>query len=71
MAPRPAKEKEKMTTNFSVSLTIYDPKNGRHVFFKTDGKRFEEDRTIKISCDVRYDLTVTVKPVGIENLSLL
>ncbi|XP_003383766.1 PREDICTED: CB1 cannabinoid receptor-interacting protein 1-like [Amphimedon queenslandica] len=59
------------STDFFVSLSIYDPKNGRHVFFKTDGKRFEEDRTIKISCDAKYDLTVTVRPPGIENLTLL
>ena len=66
-----ARKEEMTSTDFFVSLTIYDPKNGRHVFFKTDGKRFEEDRTVKISCDVKYDLTVTVRPPGIENLTLL
>ena len=59
-----------MTTNFSVSIAIYDTKNARHLYFKSDGRRFGDERTIKLSCDIKYDITVSIKPAGEENLVL-
>ena len=59
-----------MTTNFTVSLTAYDTKYSRYIFFKVDGKRFGEERTVKLSCNVKYDITVSVKPNGVESLNL-
>ena len=59
-----------MTTNFSVSLTVFDTKSSRYIFFKNDGRRFGEERTIKLSCDVKYDVTVSVKPKGVSHLNL-
>ena len=58
-----------MTTTFTVTFAPYDKKNGRQLYFKTDGKRFNEERTVKLSCDVKYDLNITIKPI-IPQLSL-
>lgn len=51
-----------MSDSFSISLSAYDRGNDRRLFMKADGKRFEENQTIKICTDAKYDLTVTVKP---------
>jgi hypothetical protein len=59
-----------MTTNFTASVSIYDTKNGRHLHFKSDGKRFGAERTIKVSCDIKYDVTISVKPPGLDKLDL-
>lgn len=46
----------------SIVFKAYDRKNGRHLCIKADGKRFEESQTIKISSDIKYDVSVLVKP---------
>lgn len=48
--------------SFTVSFTAYDRANRRNLHFKVDGGRFAEARTLKLCCDVKYDVTVTVKP---------
>jgi len=51
-----------MTSKFTVTFSAYDRANHRPLFFKADGRRFSSERTVKIGCDVKYDVTVTVKP---------
>jgi len=53
---------ETMTDAFSISLCAYDRGNSRNLYVKADGKRFDDNQTIKISTDVKYDLTVQIKP---------
>ncbi len=48
--------------SFTVSFAAYDRANRRNLHFKVDGGRFAAERTLKICCDVKYDVTVTVKP---------
>ncbi len=48
--------------SFTIYFTAYDRSNKRNLYFKVDGGRFAEERTLKICCDVKYDVTVTVKP---------
>ena len=55
-----------MSTNFTVTLSFYDSRNNRYLYFKPDGKRFGDERTIKIASDQKYDVTVTVKPTNLE-----
>lgn len=50
----------------TVTFRAYDRANQRPLYFKMDGRRFGSERTIKISCDVKYDLTVTVKPSELQ-----
>ena len=59
-----------MATNFTVILSAFDSKSGQHVYFKPDGKRFGSDKTVKLCCDTKYDITVSVKPLGIQQLNL-
>ena len=47
---------------FTVTFSAFDRGNSRNLHFKMDGKRFKDDRTIKICRDVKYDVTVTVRP---------
>ena len=47
---------------FTVTFSAHDRANNRNLFFKADGKRFGSDRTLKVCCDVKYEVTVTVKP---------
>lgn len=47
---------------FTISFSIVDPKSKQGVFFKQDGKRFGNERTVKVCTDVKYDIRVTVKP---------
>ena len=54
--------RSEMTSNFTVTFSAYDRANHRPLFFKADGRRFSSERTVKIGCDVKYDVTVTVKP---------
>lgn len=49
-------------TSFTVTLRAFDRVNQRGLYFKVDGQRFSDQRTVKICCDVKYDVTVTVKP---------
>ena len=49
-------------SKFTVTFEAYDRVNKRNLFFKADGKRFGSERTVKICCDVKYDVTVTVRP---------
>ena len=49
-------------TTLTVSFTAHDRANNRYLYLKADGKRFESSQTVKIGADVKYDVTVTVKP---------
>ena len=55
-----------MSTPFTVNLSFYDSRNNRYLYFKPDGKRFGDERTIKVSSDQKYDVTVTVSPDNFE-----
>ena len=55
-----------MTDTFSISLTAFDRANHRNLYVKADGKRFSDSQTLKVCTDVKYDLTVTVKPKNPE-----
>ena len=46
----------------TVGFSALDRQNQRRLYFKQDGKRFSVERTVKICTDVKYDITVTVKP---------
>lgn len=61
-ATLPLPDNKMSTSNFTVTFEAYDRLNKRNLYFKADGKRFDNDRTLKVCCDVKYDLTVTVKP---------
>lgn len=45
-----------------ISLTAHDRVNDRSLYMKADGRRFGNSQTIKVCCDVKYDVAVTVKP---------
>ena len=49
-------------TTFTVSFTAHDRANNRYLYLKADGKRFESSQTVKIGADVKYEVSVTVKP---------
>lgn len=55
-----------MASELTVTFRAYDRANQRPLYFKMDGRRFGSERTIKISCDVKYDITVTVKPSALQ-----
>jgi len=46
----------------SIVFSAYDRNNGRHLYIKADGRRFDDTQTIKISTDIKYDISVSVKP---------
>ena len=56
----------KEMATFTVSLSAYDRANKRNLYVKADGKRFSDNQTIKVCSDVKYDLTVIVKPTNPE-----
>ena len=45
-----------------ITLTAHDRVNHRGLYMKADGKRFESSQTLKVCCDVKYDMTVSVRP---------
>lgn len=45
-----------------ITFTAHDRVNGRCLYMKADGKRFGSSQTVKVCCDVKYDVTVTIKP---------
>ena len=45
-----------------ITLLAHDRVNGRGLYFKTDGQRFGSSQTLKVCCDVKYDVTITIKP---------
>ena len=56
----------KEMATFTVSFSAYDRANKRNLYVKADGKRFSDNQTIKVCSDVKYDLTVIVKPTNPE-----
>lgn len=46
----------------TITLMAHDRVNVRGLYMKADGKRFGSSQTLKVCCDVKYDLTVTIKP---------
>lgn len=47
---------------FTITVTAHDRSNQRNLYMKADGRRFDDSQTIKVCCDVKYDVTVTIKP---------
>ena len=45
-----------------ITVTAHDRVNNRNLYVKADGKRFDNSQTLKVCCDVKYDVTVTIKP---------
>ena len=45
-----------------ISFTAHDRINSRGLYIKADGKRFGSSQTLKACCDIKYDVTVSVKP---------
>ncbi len=46
----------------SITFKAFDRKNGRNLYIKADGRRFEDSQTVKISTEIKYDVSVVVKP---------
>lgn len=43
-------------------MVAHDRRNGRGLYVKADGQRFGDSQTLKVCCDVKYDVVLTVKP---------
>lgn len=67
-ATLPLPDEMSSASTLTVTFEAYDRLNKRNLYFKADGKRFDDDRTLKVCCDVKYDLTVTVKPPSVAPL---
>lgn len=50
-----------------ITFSAYDRVNSRSLYIKADGKRFGSSQTLKICSEVKYDVTITIKP-HIQNL---
>lgn len=60
-----------MSAGFKVSLSISKKSDGSQLFYKIDGERFKENKTIKLHVDTVYKVTIEVRPaVEISNVSL-
>jgi len=53
---------EKIMPHLTVGFSALDRQHQRRPYVKQHGKRFSVERTVKICTDVKYDITVTVKP---------
>ena len=51
-----------MSAATKVNFSAFDRSNDRHLYMKADGQRFGSPKTLKVCCDVKYDVVVTVKP---------
>lgn len=45
-----------------ITFMAHDRGNVRGLYVKADGKRFETSQTLKVCCDVKYDVTIVIKP---------
>lgn len=49
-------------TGLMITFMAHDRVNVRGLYVKADGKRFGSSQTLKVCCDVKYEVTVTIKP---------
>lgn len=49
-----------------VSVSLKTTPNEGPVFFKTDGTRFDQSRTIKLLTGTKYKIEVVVKPGAVQ-----
>ncbi|XP_028398609.1 CB1 cannabinoid receptor-interacting protein 1-like [Dendronephthya gigantea] len=60
-----------MSDAFKVSLSISKKSDGSQLFYKIDGERFKENKTIKLHVDTVYKVTIDVRPpLDISTVSL-
>lgn len=45
-----------------IAFSAHDRVNSRGLYIKADGKRFGSSQTLKICCDVKYDVNITIRP---------
>jgi hypothetical protein len=60
-----------MSAGFKVSLSISKKSDGSQLFYKIDGERFKENKTIKLHVDTVYKVTIEVRPAVEIRLVLL
>jgi hypothetical protein len=53
-----------MSTGFKVSLSISKKSDGSQLYYKVDGERFKENKTIKLHVDTVYKVTLDVRPAS-------
>ena len=51
-----------MSARLKVSLSLSKKSDGSQLFYKIDGERFKENKTIKLHVDTVYKVTVDVEP---------
>ena len=51
-----------MSARFKVSISITKKSDGSQLFYKVDGGRFKENKTLKLHVDTVYKVTVEVRP---------
>lgn len=49
--------------SFKLFVSFNSVADGTPLYFKMDGARFKEERTIKACCGVQYKINITVRPV--------
>jgi hypothetical protein len=45
-----------------ITFMAHDRVNSRGLYMKADGKRFGSSQTLKVCCDVKYEVSVIIKP---------
>ena len=55
-----------MSSGFKISLSISKKSDGSQLFYKIDGERFKENKTIKLHVDTVYKVTLEVHPANLE-----
>ncbi|KAI5108547.1 CB1 cannabinoid receptor-interacting protein 1b [Silurus meridionalis] len=53
-----------------IAFSLKSTSGEGHVFFKADGTRFDQNRTIKLLTGTKYKIEVTVKPGAAEVTSM-
>ena len=48
--------------SFRATLSIYKESNNAPIFFKTDGERFAQPKTVKLLADCKYRLDIVFRP---------
>lgn len=47
---------------FHITLSVHKEKNDKPIFCKSDGHRFNQERTLKLAADCNYRLQVNFRP---------
>ena len=55
-----------MSTGFKISLSISKKSDGSQLFYKIDGERFKENKTLKLHVDTVYKVTLEVLPANLK-----